>query len=506
MHIPCISTLYISLCIIIILDLRVWHTLAQGEDEEYAYSYEWVDVDDAGNPILSEEQEAVFEDPTPMASKLVNEQLLQQEIEKKKETRRAENLLMQQKLKEESLRLEEKKAKAKRDAEQKQKDLQEKENFAKSEQKGYKSNPGKSNRRVMVPYFNDKLLKVMQENYYCVPKKDWGNNAVRTKDSDVKKDMNEDPLLKDSMNRIEQQEDGSTTPEAMSTSSSTTTTTIKKKPKKPSFRELQEKKMQERKEREAKKLAENQSYLPGASCEALSCAACGVLVEHFSKRVQIGIDKQQFVYIDDLIPGFCEDRHLQLSYFSLVTEMCTSLLVTDKSGGYKEALVTPFEEESNWLTATSATALRSKSKQICVSLGACTADYYDVVLKPARKEQEHWDERCFVCQAFANSLEEHLHLAKGLTEGSAVKVVEETCNRLELNDSTRDICSGLVTGSTLHDIGWVAFMHAETIPKQRRTTRLFADKLCEEQKYCEKYRPPEELEAAEVAKIEPVFF
>lgn len=489
----------------------MWRTLAQGEDEygEYSYAYEWVDVDEDGNPILSDEQKVIIEEPTVSKEekeRLGNE-LLQAEIEKKKEARRAENLLTQQKLKEESLRLEEKKAKAKQDAEQKLKDLQDKKTFANSEQRGYQSNPGKSNRRVMVPYLNDKLLKALKETYYCVPKKDWGNNPIKTKDDEnaKKKDVSGDPLLKDSMNRIEQQEDGSMTAEDTNTLTSSTTT-IKKKPKKPTFRELQEKKMQERKEREAKKLADNQSYLPGGSCEALSCAACGVLVEHFSKRVHFGMDKPQYVYIDDLIPGFCEDRHLQLSYSSLVTEMCTTMLVTDKSGGYKEAFVTPFDEESNWLVATSAMALRSKSKQICTSLGACAADYYDVVLKPARKEQEHWDERCFVCQAFANSLEERLHLAKGLTEGSAVKVVEETCDRLELNDSLRGMCSGLVSGSTLHDIGWVAFMHAETIPKQRRTTRLFADKLCEEQKYCEKYTPPEELEAAEVAKIEPVFF
>lgn len=43
--------------------------------------------------------------------------------------------------------------------------------------------------------------------------------------------------------------------------------------------------------------------------------------------------------------------------------------------------------------------------QVCVDIGACEPEEFDFVHEPQDYTQEQWDDRCYVCQAFAKDLE-----------------------------------------------------------------------------------------------------
>jgi hypothetical protein len=43
--------------------------------------------------------------------------------------------------------------------------------------------------------------------------------------------------------------------------------------------------------------------------------------------------------------------------------------------------------------------------QVCTDVGACDAEQFEFVHEPLDYLQEHWDDKCYVCQAFAKDLE-----------------------------------------------------------------------------------------------------
>lgn len=43
--------------------------------------------------------------------------------------------------------------------------------------------------------------------------------------------------------------------------------------------------------------------------------------------------------------------------------------------------------------------------KVCLDIGACAPSQFEFQSTPAIKQQEHWDDKCFVCQAFAKDLE-----------------------------------------------------------------------------------------------------
>jgi hypothetical protein len=65
-----------------------------------------------------------------------------------------------------------------------------------------------------------------------------------------------------------------------------------------------------------------------------------------------------------------------------------------------------------------------------MDIGACEEEQFEFQYEPYYYKQEQWDDRCFVCQAFAKDLEERIHLSRHLTERSIVPLVSETCDRL----------------------------------------------------------------------------
>ena len=279
----------------------------------------------------------------------------------------------------------------------------------------------------------------------------------------------------------------------------------KKKSKKPSFRELQAKRAEEKKAREEARKLKNSGYHVGTSCEDLVCGSCKIVVEQFAKTVVEGAKDEQYQYIEDIIasPGlFCSRKSLKMGHSSAVEKMCMSIV--GNKGGYKELLLMPFEQDPDWESFTNPKSLLPKVRKVCTEVGACVSKQFDIQMVSAKKEQEHWDDKCYTCQAFAKELEERLHLTKGFTEHSVLPIVRGTCDRVDWPvPSFRRLCDPLTEGSLSEDISWISFMHAENIERKGTADKLFADSLCESVNYCEKWVDPD---AEEVVVMEEVFF
>lgn len=95
---------------------------------------------------------------------------------------------------------------------------------------------------------------------------------------------------------------------------------------------------------------------------------------------------------------------------------------------------------------------------MCTEIGACEVSEFEFYSKPQNKFQDQWDEKCFVCQAFAKDLEvriyscrfnnsksqywqfflffylynykERVQLTRHITETNIVGIVSKTCDRL----------------------------------------------------------------------------
>ena len=80
-----------------------------------------------------------------------------------------------------------------------------------------------------------------------------------------------------------------------------------------------------------------------------------------------------------------------------------------------------------------------------MAVGACETSAFEMRTAPKNKYQDHWDEQCYVCQAFAYELEERVHLTRFLTERTIIPVVQSTCERLVLNYSLIIVVTILVT-------------------------------------------------------------
>jgi hypothetical protein len=67
---------------------------------------------------------------------------------------------------------------------------------------------------------------------------------------------------------------------------------------------------------------------------------------------------------------------------------------------------------------------------VCTEIGACEVEQFEFVSEPLDYTQDQWDDKCYVCQAFAKDLEERVQLVRHVTEGNIVPIVASTCERL----------------------------------------------------------------------------
>ena len=282
-----------------------------------------------------------------------------------------------------------------------------------------------------------------------------------------------------------------------------------KKPKKPTFRELQAKKMEEKAAKEAAKAFKKASLIPtGTSCEDSLCASCKAVIAEFADAVVEGGKLSDYQYIEDIVTkggGFCNRKSFSMRYQPIVTNMCKDML-DGSTAGYRDAVLYPFENDSaKWDKVREPTSLRKKTYSTCTAVGACTSAQFDMQMTPKNKQQEHWDDKCYVCQAFARELEERLTIGKGITETSVVDLITSGCDRVDfLTSSFREQCKSIIKDKLVMDISWIAYLHHEAIIGNHNTEKLFADTVCETIDHCSKWVDPDAEE--EIASEEEVYF
>ncbi len=505
-----------SLILIILLAFICYNIYASDIDEGYdGYSYEY-GYEDGIEAAVGLDGDATAHATHTTAStgegtqkSPTNSPSFQREKDKKEE-RRKEALRLQQELKEKQLRLaaeEERKADALAEAAAKDK---ERVDFANNGGgQGYKKSVAKGMNKVMVSFANDRFLNITALQIDCVPMDKWGAKAL-PEDADATADGRE-VKMRDALSRVDgtfvegdEEGNGDVKDSPVKKERKFDNPKVKTKPKKPTFRELQEKKMRERKDKEAAKEAARGSFQLGSTCEGIVCTSCKVLVEEFGGAVIAGVSNPDFAYVEDVLPPFCNRKEVQQRYIDLVGGMCESIV--KERVGYKEAFLLPFEQDSVWTAAAMATSIMNKKKKVCSDIGACQAGHFQVALSSQDPKKKHWDDKCYVCQAFATELEERLQLRRAVSEGETSKVVSSLCDHLPLPDNLLPVCRELSSGPLQSDIAWLAYMHAEAIPRKKKANKLFKDQLCEEVKFCEAWVDEEEAAKEQAKKVEPVFF
>lgn len=207
-----------------------------------------------------------------------------------------------------------------------------------------------------------------------------------------------------------------------------TTTERDGKNKRTSFRERQAIKIKERRERIAQRELVRPKFRLGLDCESLICSSCKSIVEEFGDAIHRSITDPKMRYVDQVFEGFCDSKFIKIKYDDVVFDICKNF--EEETLGYKEAMIAAFEEDGDWPNINSAKSLAMKKERVCVAVGACTSDQFEFQTEPLYEQQEHWDDKCFTCQAFASELEQKAQITRHVTESSIVPIVSSTCGRL----------------------------------------------------------------------------
>lgn len=93
--------------------------------------------------------------------------------------------------------------------------------------------------------------------------------------------------------------------------------------KKPTFRDIREEQMKEKKEKQKAKALKVPKYLLGPDCETMICGSCKVVVEEFSKAIHRSIDNPQYATIADVLAELCASPHIAQKYHDLVGKVCS---------------------------------------------------------------------------------------------------------------------------------------------------------------------------------------
>ena len=198
--------------------------------------------------------------------------------------------------------------------------------------------------------------------------------------------------------------------------------------KRVSFREKQAQKMKERREKIAQRELIRPKFRLGLDCESLVCGSCKTIIDEFGDAIHRSITDPKIRYIDQLFEGFCDSKYIKIKYDDIVYDICKNF--EDEKLGYKEAVVAAFEEDGNWPKINTYKSLAPKKEKICVAIGACSSDQFEFQTEPLYEQQEHWDDKCFTCQAFAQELEQRTQVTRHVTEASIVPIVKSTCDRM----------------------------------------------------------------------------
>lgn len=341
-----------------------------------------------------------------------------------------------------------------------------------------------------------------------------------------------------------------------------------------SFREKEMMKMEARKAEYARSRRAIPLYRMGPTCEDRICYSCRIVVEEFGLAVLRAVRDPKYRYIMDVADdGFCNSRDIYLKYKEQVYDMCNIIVKANKD--YKDFLVASFEEEDlkvvdattkplpgtkdkyahywDYLSkniAAQTAFLHERKRNVCIALGACSSSDFEIATTAVYRQQEFWNETCFVCQAVVRDMETRVVLEKGVTESKATSIVGQTCAKMGLvpvgstgtsltnldieraaaegninapppppplsaeaaaaqlatQTAHHDLCRNLTTDRLMDDLGWILKVHLEGVEKRLRSDSQFADKACNEVKFCEKWLEPDVVKKKELEKkVEAVY-
>lgn len=199
-------------------------------------------------------------------------------------------------------------------------------------------------------------------------------------------------------------------------------------------------------------------------------------------------------FLEDVFEEFCDSKSISNKLTEIPNILCNKFQYVS---GYKEYLLSVFEPEatdSNKVDSINHFSnLIPKTQDICKRIGACTKDFHHFSTDKIYRYQEQWDDKCFVCQAFADAVEARLETISKLTEQTISAFLVDMCARLNLPHIYNDICLNFVQGKLFNDIIWLAKIHGEAISNKKLTEIRFSDSLCQEINYCEAWLPPDLL-------------
>lgn len=391
------------------------------------------------------------------------------------------------------------------------------------------------------PLVTHKYLSFVQEEYDCLLRKDqWKGNVLSAAERHAlaaaqNPNINEDDI----QNRA-----GGSSKSGDDNSSNEKENGVKKRL---TFRERELMKMEAKKAEMDKSSKGLQLFRLGSSCEDKICGSCKIIVEEFGERVLKAVSNPKYQYIMDLTEeSFCDSREIQLRYKQEVFDICKLMIKVNMD--YRDTLVSSFEFEEPeaikiiqnqhklpgynqnkplryWdvILKNSKEYLYNRKQNVCVTIGACqSSDFGEISTIPTVRQQEYWNETCYVCSAAVKDMENRVTLENGITEGKATSIVGSTCDKIGLfppanvvfgqstlsatATSFYDICHKLTSGSLQDDLGWVLKVHSETVDKKGRSDTKFDEKACQEVKFCEKWIDPTEMKKIELEKaVDAVF-
>ncbi len=203
---------------------------------------------------------------------------------------------------------------------------------------GFHRNVGGGVVRISKLLGNEVYINETVSMYDCVKRVDAHILALEPVDEEEEEEDDISRQVQDLRKKMEEVSvmaaniiSGNDTSNTNSTDNSTSTSgskKVKEKVIKVSFREKQELKMKERREKELQKELLRPKFRMGADCESLVCGSCKAIVEEFGRAVLSYVNNSEYRYVEDVMTKdptpFCKSKGIALKYVDMVGDICTT--------------------------------------------------------------------------------------------------------------------------------------------------------------------------------------
>lgn len=255
----------------------------------------------------------------------------------------------------------------------------------------------------------------------------------------------------------------------------------------------------EAEEEEAAEEQKVQARVVGSDCESKACGACKALTEEFAQMVFTLMKNKKVKSESDVFDHkttFCSSPEVTGKYTRAVGLMCEKMFESEER---KQIFIKEFP---SWENALEASSLLRKKEKICGGFGICE----DSSFRYERRKDDGWgSDRCFICHAIMQDLEEKASIFKKIDERNSLAIAKKSCDNLELDDKLGKICSELTSGISLIEVAWILKIHYEQIQKGVETFRNFPDVACEKLSLCERWVDPDTELTSVLDEVEHIY-